>query len=313
MAAPVQEALLAAKKEHPRWGPKKILPYLAQRCPDLCLPAASSAGDLFARHGLTRKKRRPKWGHPGSVPLSTTAANQVWSADFKGQFKTGDGLYCFPLTVSDAHSRFLLACDAYRSTETETALATFERLFREYGLPDAIRTDNGVPFATTAFQGLSRLSLWWIKLGIVHQRIQPGHPQQNGRHERMHKTLKEEATKPPERNQSLQQQRFDAFQAEFNQVRPHEALAQKTPASVYVPSARPMPACLPEPSYPSHFKVRLVSNAGTLRIKNQQLFISYVLAKEYIGLEEVEDGMWSIYFYDQLLARFDEREGKIKG
>ena len=192
-------------------------------------------------------------------------------------------------------------------------MATFERLFGEFGLPGAIRTDNGVPFATTALRGLSRLSVWWMKLGIAHQRIEPGHPQQNGRHERMHKTLKEEATKPAQRNRQAQQQRFNAFVAEFNFVRPHEALGQNTPASLYVPSPRLLPWRVPGPQYPEHFVVRLVSSVGTFRFKGWQSHISEALCGEYIGLEEVEEGLWTIFFCDTPLARFDERDGKVRG
>jgi putative transposase len=200
-AAPEAQALLLqARQLHPSWGPKKLLAYIGKRHPELALPAPSTVGDLLKRSGLVVAKRRRKWTHPGAVVLEASAPNQVWCADFKGQFKMADGQYCFPLTVTDAHSRYLLACAGHLSTETTGAIATFERLFGEQGLPAAIRTDNGVPFATTAIGGISPLNLWWTKLGIVHQRIEPGKPQQNGRHERMHKTLKQEATRPAQRN-----------------------------------------------------------------------------------------------------------------
>nr|CAA9274721.1 Mobile element protein [uncultured Armatimonadetes bacterium] len=308
-----QELLLAAKRARPSWGPKKLLAYLRARHPDVALPAPSTAGALFARQGLTKRKRRRGWPHPGATPLQAEEPNRVWCADFKGQFKTGDGLYCFPLTVSDACSRYLLAVDAYLSTQTSGARATFERLFRECGLPAAMRTDNGAPFATTGLRGLSRLSVWWMRLGIAHQRIEPGKPQQNGRHERMHKTLKEEATKPGQKDRAAQQERFDAFRAEFNGERPHEALGQRTPASLYAPSPRPFPARLPEPEYPSHFVVRLVSGAGTFRLKGWQKHIGEALAGEYIGLEEMDEGLWGIYFCDTALARFDEKDGTVRG
>jgi putative transposase len=308
----VETALLEAKRAHPNWGPRKLLPYLARRRPDLPLPAASTAGALFQRAGLSQSRtRRRRHRHPGTIPLQAKAPNAVWTADFKGQFRTGDGLYCYPLTVADAYSRFLLSCTARLSTKQIEARPIFERLFHEYGLPEAIRTDNGAPFATPAFCGLSKLSVWWIKLGIRHQRIAPGRPEQNGAHERMHRTLKAEATRPPERHQRAQQARFDRFCREYNTERPHEALDYRTPASLYRPSPRPMPTKLPTPAYPGHYLVRRVSNAGTFRFQTRQLFISDTLLQEDIALEETGDGIWSIYFYDVLLARLDERNFKL--
>jgi putative transposase len=308
----IEALLLEAKRAHPSWGPRKILPWLSRQRPDLVLPAASTAGELFKRAGLVQRKRRHRTHrHPGSAPLRAESPNEVWTADFKGQFKTQDGLYCYPLTVADAHSRYLLACAARLSTKQVEARPIFESLFRDYGLPQAIRTDNGSPFATPAFCGLSKLSVWWIKLGIRHQRIEPGRPEQNGAHERMHRTLKAETTRPPERDQQAQQERFDRFCAEYNQERPHEALSQQTPASRYRGSERAMPERLPEPEYPGHFEVRRVSRAGTFRFKHRQLFLSDTLLEEWIGLEETEDGIWSLYFYDVLLARLDEREYQL--
>lgn len=312
MSEAVEAVLLEAKRAHLHWGPRKILPYLARRRPDLELPAPSTAGELFQRAGLNQaRKRRRGHRHPGAIPLQAEAPNAVWTADFKGQFRTGDGLYCYPLTVADAYSRFLLTCSARLSTKQVEARPIFERLFQEYGLPEAIRTDNGAPFATPAFCGLSKLSVWWIKLGIRHQRIEPGRPEQNGAHERMHRTLKAEATRPPEHHQRAQQARFDRFCREYNEERPHEALHYRTPASLYRPSPRPMPAKLPAPTYPGHYLVRRVSNAGTFRFQTHQLFISDTLLQEDIALEETADGIWSIYFYDVLLARLDERDFKL--
>jgi putative transposase len=314
LAPEVAAVLLEAKHLHPSWGPRKILPYLARHHPTLALPAASSAGELFRKAGLSRSKpRRRRPQHPGAPTLHAGSPNEVWTADFKGQFRTGDGLYCYPLTVADAYSRYLLGCTARLSTKQVEAQPVFERLFREYGLPQAIRTDNGAPFATPAFCGLSKLSVGWIKLGIRHQRIEPGRPEQNGRHERMHRTLKAEATRPPEHNQATQQARFDRFCREYNHERPHEALGQRTPASLYHASPRQMPATLAEPEYPGHCLVRRVSNAGTFRFKSRQLFLSDTLLQEWIALEETGDGLWSIYFYDVLLARLDERDFKLRG
>jgi putative transposase len=308
----VEAVLLEAKRAHPTWGPRKILSYLTQGRPELELPAPSTAGVLFRAAGLSQARpRRRRHRHPGAIPLQAEVPNAVWTADFKGQFRTGDGLYCYPLTVADAYSRFLLSCAARLSTKQVEARPSFERLFHEYGLPEAIRTDNGPPFATPAFCGLSKLSVWWIKLGIRHQHIAPGRPEQNGAHERMHRTLKAEATRPPERHQQAQQARFDRFCHEYNEERPHKALGYRRPASLYRPSLRPMPAKLPEPAYPGHYLVRRVSNAGTFRFQSRQLFISDTLLQEDIALEESGDGVWSIYFYDVLLARLDERDFKL--
>jgi len=311
---PEVEALLVASREaHPSWGPRKLLLYLAKRHPDIPLPAPSTVGALLDRHGLT-KKRRPRRPpkHPGSTPLVTAAPNDVWTADYKGQFRMGDGVLCYPLTVCDAHSRFVLSCHGLASVEQYAALRQFDRLFREYGLPTAIRSDNGTPFATQAICGLSRLSVWWIKLGIDHQRIDPGQPQQNGAHERMHRTLKAETARPPKRDMAAQQARFDAWRAEFNAERPHDALAGRVPADLYVRSARPMPDVLPAPDYPGHFEVRYVSRDGAIRLKKRQVFVSQALGGEQVGLEETADGVWDLYFFDRLLARIDERDFKLR-
>jgi putative transposase len=314
IAPDIAVVLLEAKRLHPNWGPRKIVSYSAQHYPALQLPAASSTGELFRKAGLSRpKQRRRRPQHPGAPALHAGSPNEVWTADFKGQFRTGDGVYCYPLTVADAYSCYLLSCAARLSTKHGEAQPIFECLFREYGLPGAIRTDHGAPFATPAFCGLSKLSVWWIKLGIRHQRIAPGWPEQNGRHERMHRTLKAEATRPPERNQATQQARFDRFCREYNQERPHEALGQRTPASLYHASPRRMPTKLAEPEYPGHCLVRRVSNAGTFRFQSRQLFLSDTLLQEWIALEETGDGIWSIYFYDVLLARLDERNFKLRG
>lgn len=312
---PQTEAFLVeARRAHPTWGARKLLPYLHRRHPDLTLPAPSTVASMLARHGLS-KTRRPRRvpRHPGSVPLVAECPNAVWTVDYKGQFRTLDGIYCYPLTVCDAHSRFVLCCHGLPSVEQYGAHHAFERLFRQYGLPDAIRSDNGVPFATQAICGLSRLSVWWIKLGIDHQRIDPGQPQQNGRHERMHRTLKAETARPPEADMARQQARFDAWRAEFNADRPHEALGGDVPTSRYAPSVRPMPERLPGPEYPGHFEVRFLSKDGNVRFKKHQFFVSGALSHEYVGLEETGDGVWSLYFYDRLLARFDERDFKLCG
>ena len=310
----VAARLLACRQAHPTWGPRKLLAYLGRRHPRVAWPAASTAGDLLKRHGLSRPRRqRPAPGHPGPPLTPMDAPHAVWTADFKGEFKTRDGVYCYPLTVCDGHSRFLLACRALPSVATVGARPVFERLFREHGLPGRIRSDNGGPFATSALGRLSALSAWWIKRGITPELTEPSSPQQNGRHERMHRTLKAEATKPPAANAAAQQRVFDRFRREYNGERPHEALADATPAEHYTASPRPYPRRLLDPEYPGHYQVRYVSRNGGVRWHNQWVNVSHVLAEEYVGLEEVDDGVWSVYFGPVLLGRFDERDLRIHG
>ncbi|HET9684615.1 MAG TPA: IS481 family transposase [Gemmatimonadaceae bacterium] len=309
------ELLCEFRRLHPDWGARKLLRVLRDRHPEIeDWPAASTAADLLARRGLVRRRRRRHpHQHPGVVPIATTAPNDLWTADFKGQFRTGNGRYCYPLTIADQHTRFLLSCHGLLSTETVLARPVFERTFREYGLPRAIRTDNGVPFATQAIHGLSHLNVWWMRLGIVHQRIHPGQPQENGAHERMHRTMKRRAIKPVQRTCAGQQRQFDAFQLEYNTERPHEALGQETPASRYAASARAYPARLPVPEYPGHFVVKHVTDAGTFRFQQHLLYIANALVDQWIGLEETDDGVWSIYFNTVLLATLDERDFLIRG
>lgn len=304
--------LLDLRRAHPSWGPVKLLQVLARQRPDLTLPAASTVGMLLTRHGLTqhrRPRRRPL--HPGARPLQAEHPNEVWTTDFKGQFRTLDGRLCYPLTVCDAHSRFILDCHAMPAIRLSTTRRRFEHLFAEYGLPAAIRTDNGPPFASQALCGLSRLSVWWIKLGIRHQRIEPGRPQQNGRHERMHRTLKAETTRPPEANAARQQRRFDSWRDEFNTIRPHAALDGLTPASRYAPSPRPAQPGALEPEYPAYFELRRVSGHGSIKWRGRETFLSTALCGETVALDEVDEGLWSVYFCDRLLARLDERAGLL--
>jgi transposase InsO family protein len=310
----VEAALLAARQAHPHWGPQKLRDYLQPRRPDLELPAPSTIGALLKRHGLIpAQARRRRLRHPGSAPLQTATPNQVWCVDFKGEFPTRDGVDCYPLTVTDAHTRYLLACQARPSTAQAGVFPVFQRLFAEHGLPEAIRSDNGIPFASTALCGLSQLSVWWLKLGITHQRIEPGRPEQNGRHERMHRTLKAETARPPASDHRRQQERFDAFVWEYNEERPHQALGGKTPAALWTPSARRLPLRVREHEYPGHYLVRKISQAGNFRFWSRPVFLSRTLTGEQIGLEETGDGIWSVYFRDYLLARFDERVYRIVG
>ena len=312
-SAEIVAALLDTRRHHPTWGAKKLLLVLAKRHPTWCLPARSTACDLLQRHGLiTRRRRRQVPSHPGRPLTPMTAPNEIWTADFKGQFLTRNGLYCYPLTIVDGFSRYLLACQGLLSTRVALARPVFQRLFAECGLPRIIRTDNGVPLATTALGRLSLLSVWWIRLGIYPELIEPASPQQNGRHERMHRTLKAEATRPPSRNLQAQQTRFNAFRREYNTERPHEALGQETPASAYTPSHRVLPTTLPPMEYPGHFEVRLVSRNSGIRWKHHWVCVTHTLAGEYVGLEEVDDGLWDVYFGPLKLGRMNERILRIE-
>jgi hypothetical protein len=241
-----------------------------------------------------------------------TEPNEIWTADFKGHFRTGDGMYCYPLTVKDGFSRYLLDVQAFLSPSHQLKKPVFERLFREYGLPKIIRTDNGAPFATTAIGRLSRLSVWWIRLGIFPELIEPGHPEQNPRHERMHKTLKQETTKPPAEDHRSQQKRFDSFCNIYNNERPHESLGQQTPASFYRPSERVFPGRIPKIEYPGHYELRRVSRNGGIRWHSQWVCVTHVLAEEYVGFEEIDDGLWEVFYGPVRLGRFNERTSKIE-
>ncbi len=313
IADDVARLICDARRQHPSWGPEKLLDWLAPRHPAIALPAISTAGDLLARHGLVKRRRRRRQHlHPGVVPPTTTAPNDLWTADFKGHFRTRDSIYCYPLTIADQHTRYLLACHGLLSTKGHGVRPVFDRLFREYGLPRAIRTDNGVPFATTGIHGLSQLNVWWLRLGIQHQRILPAHPQQNGAHERMHKTLKGEAIRPPRSTLVTQQRAFTTFRRLYNDERPHQALQGRPPAALYRPSPRVYTGTLPPVAYPGHFIVKRVTNAGTIRLKKRLLFIANALKQHPVGLEEIADGVWSIHFCHVLLGRVDERDYIIR-
>ena len=304
----IAEALLELRHRHPTWGGKKLLAVLARRSPRLVLPAPSTVAALLKRAGLvTTPRRRRALGHPGRPMAPMDAPNAIWTADFKGEFKTRDGVYCYPLTICDGYSRYLLACRALGSTAHVGARPVFERLFREHGLPERIRSDNGVPFATIALARLSALSVWWLRLGILPDLTEPSSPPQNGRHERMHRTLKAEATKPAAASASAQQRVFDRFRREYNRERPHEALGQATPASRYTPSLRPYPARLPAPEYPAHWEARRVSRNGGVRWGDAWVNVSHVLAEETVAFEEVADGVWQVYVGPLRVGRFEER------
>jgi transposase InsO family protein len=310
----IVEALLELRRRHPGWGAKKLIAILGKRHPSWELPGRSTVFDILNRHGMVAKKRRRRQiGHPGRPTSQILAPNDLWCADFKGQFKTGDGIYCYPLTVTDEHSRFLLGCQGLLSTSVAQAKPVFTRLFREYGLPTRIRTDNGVPFATNTLARLSQLSAWWVRLGVLPELIEPGKPQQSGRHERMHRTLKAEATRPPAATCRAQQRKFNHFREEYNYERPHEALDMQTPDSCYEPSRREMPSKLPPLEYPDRFEVRYVSANGGIRWKKHTwVNVSSVCIGEYVGLEEVDEGVWNVYFGPLKLGRLLERHLRIE-
>ncbi|ALC15440.1 transposase InsO [Desulfuromonas soudanensis] len=292
-------------------GPKKIRVLLEQNHPDWDIPSKTTIYKILVAEGLVHPQRRRKRVPAGQLPFSpVNQPNDVWSADFKGQFKTMDGTWCYPLTVMDHQSRFLLDCRIFEGTRLEPTKKTFETLFREYGLPWRIRTDNGVPFASLSVGGLSQLSKWWIRLGIMPERIEPGKPQQNGQHERMHKTLKEATAIPPARTSELQQQAFDDFRNRYNNERPHESLGQKTPASLYIPSIRTMPDSLPELEYPGHFKVVQVQYNGIIYHQGHRIYIACLLQGERVGIEEIADGVWNVFYGFLKLGSFDMRQVK---
>lgn len=306
----IVEELLEERRSHPTWGPKKIKAVLELRNKRRHYPAASTIGDLFDRHGLTNK--RPARRQPSSAPserpkgLLIASANDEWCCDFKGQFRMGNGSYCFPLTITDSFSRMLLACRAQSAPNLEQTKRNFRRVFERYGLPRSIRNDNGEPFAGQGPLGLSSLGVWFVKLEIERVRTRPGCPQDNAAHERMHKTLKAETTRPPKYSMRPQQKCFDEFRGEFNYERPHEAHAQLPPITQYSESLRQMPSRLIEPEYAGHCEVRKVSPNGTISFKGRPLFLSEALAGEIVALEEIDDALWSIHFYGLLLRRFDE-------
>jgi putative transposase len=309
-----EKALVKARQTHPRWGPKKLLVGLYRRHPDWPWPSVSTAGSILKRHGLVAARRgRRRTPAPGKPRVEPKGPNEVWTTDFKGEFRLGNRQLCYPLTVVDGYSRYLLGCRARRSTGYEQARPVYEELFATYGLPRQILSDNGPPFAAArAVRRLSRLSVWWIKLGITPVLIQPAHPEQNGRHERMHRTLKAETARPPAADERLQQQGFDRFRQEYNRQRPHEGIGLRTPAELYETSPRPYPHDEPAVLYPGHFELRRVRTKGDIRWRGQRHFLSEALSGETVGLEEVDDGLWSLRFGPLLLGRYDERDKSLE-
>ncbi|USA43522.1 integrase core domain-containing protein [Spongiibacter taiwanensis] len=289
-------------------GPKKIQQKLREQFPDTPVPSITSIHNILKRHGLIEARQPRRRVSPYREPFAPVAApNDLWSVDFKGQFKLGHGPWCFPLTVMDHHSRFLLGCQGLEGTETKAAKQVFEQLFKEYGLPRRIRSDNGVPFASKAPGGLSALSVWWVRLGIVPERIKPGMPQQNGRHERMHRTMKQAVTKPVADTMAAQQHCMDIFRRDYNEQRPHESLALSVPQACYSASQRHYPERLPELEYPSYYSVMKVQRSGTIYWGGGQVYVSHSLKGERVGLEQVDDGIWDIYLGPIRLGGFNQR------
>lgn len=307
------EKLLAVRSKHPRWGPKKLIAVVARHHPLLALPAPSTVGDILRKRGLVKERTRRRVSAPYAERLSEyKQPNDLWCADFKGHFATGD-TRCHPLTITDGYSRYLLVCRAQKRPLYYLTRETFERAFREYGLPSTIRTDNGAPFSTLAPGGLSLLAIWWIRLGIRPERIMPGRPDQNGQHERMHSTLKAETAKPPRGSFAAQQRAFDRFRVEYNEERPHEALEQQVPASLYQRSVRNYPSKLPQPNYPDHFKRERAYPNGVITFGNTQWYLSSCLRGEVVGLEEVSAERWKVYFGPIPLGIIDLQNAKKRG
>ena len=313
-AAEIQAAIIEMKRRRMRWGPKKIVDVLRRTQPDKAWPAVSTAGAILDRAGLVkRRKRRRRWRHPGCARALADRPNELWTIDFKGEFRLGDRSVCYPLTIQDRWSRYVLACRGLSSPRSDDVRTAMEGLFREVGLPERIRSDNGVPFASHGIAGLSRLNVWWMRLGIQHERIDKGRPDQNGAHERMHQELKAETTRPPGSDLVEQQVRFDEFVWTYSHQRPHEGIGQRCPADLWHPSSRSYPDRLTDPEYPGHFEVRRVRNGGEIKFKNRFQFVSQALAGQMIGLEPVDDGIWSIIFCNTLLGRYDEKAHQVLG
>jgi transposase InsO family protein len=304
----IERLIVETKRGKPHWGARKIRELLVRRLAgDVRIPSKSTVHAVLDRHGLVSHARKRKRANQavGTMLSQATAPNDLWCADFKGEFKLADGRYCYPLTVTDQASRMILACEALGSTKEPPVIQAFLRVFRERGLPQAIRSDNGLPFASpNGLYNLSKLSVFWLRLGIAIERIKPGNPQQNGRHERMHRTLKQETARPPGMNALQQQARFDDFVNEFNDERPHEALAMKTPAEIYVPSSRPYRG-LPEVEYPFHDKDVLVTACGRVCMHSKKINVSTVLAGQRLGIKEVDDGIWLLSFMQYDLGYID--------
>jgi putative transposase len=309
----VEKAIVRLKKDYPHWGAPKIRERLKQRWPEVSCPAISTVHAVLDRHGLVQRRRRRVRSRLTGTRLSQpAAANALWCADYKGGFLLGNHRYCYPLTITDFASRYLIACEALSTTQERYAFGVFERAFQDFGLPRAIRTDNGVPFASAhALYGLSKLSVWWLRLGIQLERITPGHPEQNGRHERMHLTLKTEATRPAAANVLQQQGRFDTFVHRFNHERPHQALDMQIPAAVYAPSTRPYGG-LEELDYPFHDWTAVITTCGRICYQNRKINVSQVFAGQKVGVKQVDEHVWLVTFMQYDLGYFDDQTCRLE-
>lgn len=308
----VEKVIVEIKQSKPNWGAPKIREILIRKYPDIKTPAKSTIHAVLDRNGLVNCRRRKRYKAEGTELSVGKQPNDLWCADFKGEFMLGNKHYCYPLTITDFCSRYLLACEGLDSTKEHSAITVFEGIFKEFGLPGAIRTDNGVPFASpNGLHGLSKLSVWWLRLGIAIERIKPGHPEQNGRHERMHLTLKKETTKPAGQNMLQQQAKFDEFGQEYNTERPHEALNMKCPAEIYKPCVRKYKG-LPDIEYPLHDRTITVTSCGRICLHGKKINFSTVFAEQQVGIREVNDKIWLVSFMDYDLGYFDEESCRVE-
>ena len=306
--------IVALREQHPTWGPRTLRDRLQTLHPDVVWPSRTTIAKILHLRQLSKPQRRRRRIHPSTQPLShALAPNDLWCIDYKGQFRLGDGSYCYPLTVTDGFSRLLLVCEGFESISFEDVQGALIAAFFSYGMPKAIRSDNGPPFASSRSSlGWSRFTPWLAKLGIAHERIDPGKPQQNGRHERMHRTLKAETTRPAQKTLCMQQEKFDAFRHVYNEERPHQALGGVAPSTIYQPSPRKLPKILPAPSYPLHDLVRRVLHGGTvLPLIGHRFHLSTTLVDEHVGLREVEPGRWLVSFLHFDLGHYDENTRKF--
>ena len=308
----IEKLIVNLKKEYPHWGTPKIRERLRRVYPDVHCPAISTVHAVLDRNGLVKRRKRRRYKAQGTALSRATAPNELWCADYKGEFMLTDRRYCFPLTVTDFDSRYLITCDALSTTKEVYAFSVFERAFKDFGLPTAIRTDNGIPFACpNSLFGLSKLSVWWLRLGINIERIKPGHPEQNGRHERMHLTLKTEATRPASENFLQQQVRFDEFIERYNQERPHQALNMKVPADLYTSSPRPYKG-LGDLDYPIHDWTATVTTCGRICYKRRKINLSTVFAGQKVGVKQVSDKIWLVSFMQYDLGYFDHETCRLE-
>lgn len=312
VTAEMEELVIGMRAKHPNWGAPKIRGRLLQEPGGTAVPAESTVGAILKRHGLTVERKRRRSSRGGQAPRAAEGPNAVWCVDYKGWFRTGDGQRIDPLTISDQYSRYLFRCQAVGAADYAHTQPVMEAAFREYGLPTRMRSDNGAPFGSNGESGLTGLTVWWIKLGIIPEHIQPGQPQQNGRHERMHRTLKQETAAPPAANRRAQQQRFDQFRQEYNQERPHEALGQRPPAEIYQPSPRSYPARLGEVEYPTGWTLRRVSPGGQIRWNNQSVFAAHALVGETIGLQQIDERYWQAWFSFYEMGLLDTQQAVLR-